>query len=185
MVEGTRRHVRHLVRHPPFVSGPPLRRHVLDPRRRKTSIIRRPLVAGSSCSHWSIFSMTTSRPPWRSTVSCPLIPRALPGAGCDLQAPDIAEHPGTRPGPVSLSETAGLAACGETGMTGPASEALDRGTLGPGRDLSMGTENCRVLGTESGRVGPLVEAWATVFRPAVFPWPAHTVHGYPMSSISI
>ena len=62
------------VRHPPFVSGPPIRRHVLDPRRRKSSIISRPLEAGFSCSHWSIFSMTTLRPPWRSTVSCPLNP---------------------------------------------------------------------------------------------------------------
>ena len=60
--------------------------------------------------------MTGSTPAWRSTVSCPLIPRALLGAGCDFQAPGIAEHPGTRPGPVSLSETAGLAACGETGI---------------------------------------------------------------------
>ena len=33
------------VRHPPFVSGPPIRRHVLDPRRRKSSIISRPLEA--------------------------------------------------------------------------------------------------------------------------------------------
>ena len=68
------------VRHPPFVSGPPIRRHVLDPRRRKSSIISRPFEAGFSCSHWSIFSMTTSRLAWRSTVSsCTLNPRALPG----------------------------------------------------------------------------------------------------------
>ena len=57
------------VRRPPFVSGPPVRRHVLDPRRRKSSIISRPLEAGFSCSHWTIFSMTTPRPSWRSTVS--------------------------------------------------------------------------------------------------------------------
>ena len=38
-----------------------------------------PFEAGFSCSHWTTFSMTTSKPPWRSTVSCPLIPRALPG----------------------------------------------------------------------------------------------------------
>ena len=57
------------VRHPPLVSGPPIRRHVLDPRRRKSSIIPRPLEAGFSCSHWTIFSMTTSRLAWRSTVS--------------------------------------------------------------------------------------------------------------------
>ena len=30
----------------------------------------------------------------------------------------MAEHPGTRPGPLSLSGTAGPAACGETGMAG-------------------------------------------------------------------
>ena len=57
----------------------PIRRHVLDPRRRKSSIISRPLEAGFSCSYWTIFSMTTSKPPWRSTVSCPRNPRALPG----------------------------------------------------------------------------------------------------------
>ena len=38
------------VRHPPFISGPPIRRHVLDPRSRKSSIISRPLEAGFSCS---------------------------------------------------------------------------------------------------------------------------------------
>ena len=43
------------------------------------SIISRPLEAGFFCSHWTIFSMTTSRPSSRSTVSCPLNPRALPG----------------------------------------------------------------------------------------------------------
>ena len=57
------------VRHPPFVSGPPIRRHVLDPRRRKSSIIPRPFEAGFSCSPCTIFSMTTSRLAWRSTVS--------------------------------------------------------------------------------------------------------------------
>ena len=57
------------VRHPPFVRWSPIRRHVLDPRRRKWSIIPRPLEAGFSCSHWTIFSMTTSRLAWRSTVS--------------------------------------------------------------------------------------------------------------------
>ncbi len=70
---------------PPSISGPPLRRHVLDPRRRKSSIIARPLEAGFSGSRWTIFSMTTSRPPLRSTVSCPVNPRALLGAGCDFQ----------------------------------------------------------------------------------------------------
>ena len=67
------------MRHPPFVRWPPIRRHVLDPGRRKSSIISRPLEAGFSCSHGTIFSMTTSKPPWRSTVSCPRNPRALPG----------------------------------------------------------------------------------------------------------
>ena len=47
-----------------------------------------------------------------------MIPRALPGAGCDFQVSGIPEHPGTPPAPISLSETAGLAACRETGMVG-------------------------------------------------------------------
>ncbi len=68
------------VRHPPFVRWSPIRRHVLDPRRRKSSIMSRPLEAGFSCSPRTIFSMTTSRLAWRSTVSsCTLNPRALPG----------------------------------------------------------------------------------------------------------
>ena len=57
------------MRHPPFVAVSPVRRHVLDPRRRKSSIISRPLEAGFSCSRWTIFSMSTLMPPWRSTVS--------------------------------------------------------------------------------------------------------------------
>ena len=57
------------VRHSPFVSGPPIRRHVLDPRRRKSSIVPRLFEAGFSCSRWTIFSMTTSRLAWRSMVS--------------------------------------------------------------------------------------------------------------------
>ena len=57
------------VRHPPFVRWSPIRRHVLDPRRRKSSIMSRPFEAGFSCSHWTIFSMTRSRLAWRSTVS--------------------------------------------------------------------------------------------------------------------
>ena len=79
VVKSVRHLVRHLVSHPPFVRWPPIRRHVLDPRRRKSSIISRPFEAGFSCSYWTIFSMTTSKPPWRSTVSCPRNPRALPG----------------------------------------------------------------------------------------------------------
>ena len=67
-------------RHPPSERVTPIRRHVLDPRRRKSSIMSRPLEAGFSCSPWSIFSMTTSRRAWPSTVSsCTLNPRALPG----------------------------------------------------------------------------------------------------------
>ena len=54
---------------PTFVRRTPLRRHGLDPRRRKSSIIARPFEAGSSCSQWTTFSMTTSKPPWPSTVS--------------------------------------------------------------------------------------------------------------------
>ena len=44
------------VRHSPFVSGPPIRRHVLDPRRRKSSMVPRPFEAGDACSNWSILS---------------------------------------------------------------------------------------------------------------------------------
>ena len=58
-------------RHPPSERWPPIRRHGLDPQRRKSSIISRPLEAGFSCSYWTIFSMTTSKPSWRSTVSQP------------------------------------------------------------------------------------------------------------------
>ena len=54
---------------PPFVSGPPIRRHVLDLQRRKSSIMSRPLAAGFSSLHWKIFSMTTSRPPWHSNIA--------------------------------------------------------------------------------------------------------------------
>ena len=68
-----------LDRHPPSERCWPIRRHALDPRRRKSSFMSRPLETGLSCSHWRIFSMTTSRPSWRSTVSWPLNPRALPG----------------------------------------------------------------------------------------------------------
>ena len=42
--------------------------------------------------------------------------------------------PAPVPGPISLSGTAGPAACGETGMVGPESEPLDRRALGRGRN---------------------------------------------------
>ncbi len=81
-------------RHPPFERVTPIRRHVLDPRRRKSSIMSRPLEAGFFCSHWSIFSMTTSRLAWRSTVSsCTLNPRALPGR-LDFLTPWHSRAPG-------------------------------------------------------------------------------------------
>ena len=67
------------MRHPLFVRWPPLRRHVLDPQRQKSSIISRPFEARVFCSQWSIFSMTTLRLPWPSTVFRPRNPRALPG----------------------------------------------------------------------------------------------------------
>ena len=131
--------------HPSFVSGACIRRHVLDPRKRKSSITRRPLEARFSCSRWSIFSMMGSRPAWRSTVSCPLIPRALPGAGCDFQVPGMPEHPGTGPGPVSLSETAGLAVCGETGragsLSGPVVAIRSGPTIPPVRSAVRGGDS--------------------------------------------
>ena len=57
-----------------------------------------------------------------------------PGMIDDFQVPGMPEHPGTPPAPISLSETAGLAVCGETGMVGHESEPLDRRALGRGRN---------------------------------------------------
>ena len=51
----------------------------VTPARRKSSLTSWPLEAGFSCSYGTISSMTTSKPPWPLTVSCPLNPRALPG----------------------------------------------------------------------------------------------------------
>ena len=56
-------------RHPPSEWVTPIRCHGLDPRRRKSSIMSRPLEAGFSCSPCTIVFMATLRPPWRSTVS--------------------------------------------------------------------------------------------------------------------
>ena len=47
----------------------PLRRHLLDPQRRKSSIIPGPLVEADCSSTWSTFTTTASKPPWRSMVS--------------------------------------------------------------------------------------------------------------------
>ena len=79
------------MRHPPFVSGPPLRRHVLDPQRRKSSMFRRPLEAGFTCSHWTIFSMTTSRPPRGSTVS-----QSASAMACRRKVASVLAAPGSR-----------------------------------------------------------------------------------------
>ena len=51
------------VRHPPFVRWPPIRRHVLDPARRKLPIIPAPAEAVDSSSAWSILPTIASRPP--------------------------------------------------------------------------------------------------------------------------
>ena len=56
------------VRHPPSERWPPIRRHGLDPQRRKSSTHPAPAETVVSCPAWSILSTTTSRPPWRSTV---------------------------------------------------------------------------------------------------------------------
>ena len=53
------------VRHPPFVRWSPIRRHVLDPGRRKLSTHSAPSEGGVSSSAWSILSTTASKPPWR------------------------------------------------------------------------------------------------------------------------
>ena len=62
----------------------------------------------------------------------PVNPRALPGR-LDFLTPWHTRNPETPPAPISLSGTAGPAACGETGIAGPDSEPLDRGALGRGR----------------------------------------------------
>ena len=69
VVKSVRHLMRHLMRHPPFVTVSPIRRHVLDPQRRKSSIDPRPLGIGFSCSHWRIFFTTALKQPWRSRVS--------------------------------------------------------------------------------------------------------------------
>ena len=53
---------------PTFVGRTPLRRHVLDPARRKSSIHPAPLEGGLFCSDWLIFGTTTSTPRWRIGV---------------------------------------------------------------------------------------------------------------------
>jgi len=59
-------------RYVPAVS--PIRRNLLDPRRRKSTNTSRPLAVGLSWFYGTIFSMTTSKPPSSATVSCPLNP---------------------------------------------------------------------------------------------------------------
>ena len=65
-----------------------------------------------------------------------LTPESASFAGGRLRFPGPwhSRAPRNAPGPLSLSGTAGTAACGETGMAGPDSEPLDGGTLGRGRD---------------------------------------------------
>ena len=79
------------VRHQGFLGDALVRLHRLDPRRRKSSIISRPLEAGFSCSHWSIFSMTTSKPPWCSTVS-----QSASAIACRRPATPVATAPLSR-----------------------------------------------------------------------------------------
>ncbi len=122
------------VRHPLFLSGASIPRHVLDPRRRKSSIMSRPLEAGFFCSHWSIFSMTTSRLAWRSTVSsCTLNPRALPGR-LDFLTPWHSRAPGNASWTdFPLRDHRSRRLWGNRNC-GPDSELLDRGALGRGRN---------------------------------------------------
>ena len=61
--------------------------------------------------------------------------RELCRAGLDFLTPwHTRTPPKTPPAPISVSGTAGPAACGETGMVGPDSEPLDRRALGRGRN---------------------------------------------------
>ena len=103
---------------PPSERVPPICCHLCDPRWRKLSIIPRWLRPGFSCSRWTVFSLTASRPAWPSTVSCPLNPRVLAGAGCVFPVPGMPEPPARPPGAIPFSGTAGPAACGEAGMAG-------------------------------------------------------------------
>ena len=61
--------MKRLGEHRCFLPVSPIRRHLLDPQRRKPSLIRRPSNAGVSCSSCLIFLRAPSRPPWPSTVS--------------------------------------------------------------------------------------------------------------------
>ena len=72
------------VRHRGFLGGALVRLHRLDPRRRKSSIISRPLEAGVSCSTWSIFSTATLRT--HGVRPSPNRHRRWPDAGKPLRA---------------------------------------------------------------------------------------------------
>ena len=61
--------VKRLGEHRQVVAVPPIRRHLLDPQKRKLSIDHWSFGVGVSCSDWLNFLGAASRPPWRSTVS--------------------------------------------------------------------------------------------------------------------
>ena len=60
---GGQKHVTPQCHPPPSERVTPIRRHLLDPQRRKSSIIPGPLKFGFCCSNWWIFLMAASRPP--------------------------------------------------------------------------------------------------------------------------
>ena len=60
---GGQEHVTPQCHPPPSERVTPIRRHLLDPQRRKSSIIPGPLKFGFCCSNWWIFLMAASRPP--------------------------------------------------------------------------------------------------------------------------
>ena len=79
--------MKRLGEHRCFLPVSPIRRHLLDPQRRKSSIIRRPSNAGVSCSSCLIFL----RAPCRSTVSQSASEMACPRTAASVLAP-----PGSR-----------------------------------------------------------------------------------------
>ena len=75
--------------------------------------------------------MTTSKPPWRPTVSCPTLPpdsASFAGQAAVSRPLACQNTPEPVAGLIPLSGTAGPAACGETGMAGSLS---GRHSVGP------------------------------------------------------
>ena len=88
--------------HPTLVRWPPIRRHGLDPRRRKLSIHPAPAEPAVSSSTRSILSTMASRPPWRSTV-----PQPASAMACRRAAASFLAATGSRVVPDRLDSACG------------------------------------------------------------------------------